>query len=216
MISALQARNNARVVFVGSLDFFSNSFFESPVQKSLGNSKRFDKSGNEELSSALSQWVFKEKGVLRVVSVKHNKVGESAPPVAYTIKENIVYSIRIEEVVNGKWVPFQGNDVQLEFIRLDPFVRTTLTNKNGNCEVQFQIPDVYGIFKFVVNYNRIGYTKLFSSTQVSVRPLEHTQYDRFIPAAYPYYVSAFSMIVAVFFFSFIQLYHSDPVTTSQK
>lgn len=216
MISALQARNNARVVFVGSLDFFSNSFFESPVQKSLGNSKRFDKSGNEELSSALSQWVFKEKGVLRVVSVKHNKVGESAPPAAYTIKENIVYSIRIEEVVNGKWVPFQGNDVQLEFVRLDPFVRTTLTNKNGNCEVQFQIPDVYGIFKFVVNYNRIGYTKLFSSTQVSVRPLEHTQYDRFIPAAYPYYVSAFSMIVAVFFFSFIQLYHSDPVTTSQK
>lgn len=209
-VSALQARNNARVVFVGSLDFFSNDFFESPVQKS-GTTKRFEKSGNEQLSVALSQWVFKEKGVLRVSDVQHHRVGEKNAPADYTIKQNIVYSIKIEEIVNGKWQAFQGNDVQLEFVRLDPFVRTTLQKKNQRFEVQFQVPDVYGIFKFVVDYNRAGYTHLFSSTQVSVRPLEHTQYERFIPAAYPYYISAFSMIIAVFFFSFIQLYHKDEV-----
>ena len=91
MISALQARNNARVAFVGSLDFFSNEFFESPVQKSIGkDSKKFDKSGNEELSTSLSQWVFKEKGVLREVGVKHHRLGEANPPAAYTIKENMV------------------------------------------------------------------------------------------------------------------------------
>lgn len=209
LVSALQARNNARVVFVGSLDFFSNDFFEAPVQRAGANSKRFDKSGNEELSVALSQWVFKERGVIRVTGIAHHLVGESKPPIAYTIKQDIVYSIKIEEVVNGKWVGFQGNDVQLEFVRLDPFVRTTLTGTNGNFNVKFKIPDVYGIFKFVVDYNRVGYTHLFSSTQVSVRPLEHTQYDRFIPAAFPYYASAFSMMIAVFFFTFIQLYHAD-------
>lgn len=32
LISVLQARNNARVGFVGSLDFFSNDFFQSSVQ----------------------------------------------------------------------------------------------------------------------------------------------------------------------------------------
>jgi oligosaccharyltransferase complex subunit beta len=116
--------------------------------------------------------------------------------------------------VNGQWQPFQGKDVQLEFVRLDPFVRSTLVNKNGNLELAFQIPDVYGIFKFVVDYNRVGYTHLFSSTTVSVRPLEHTQYDRFIPAAYPYYVSAFSMMLGVFVFSFIQLYHADNAKTA--
>lgn len=119
-------------------------------------------------------------------------------------------------MVNGKWVPFQNNDVQLEFIRLDPFVRTTLVNKNGNFEAQYQLPDVYGIFKFEVDYNRVGYTHLFSSTQVSVRPLQHTEYDRFIPAAFPYYASAFSMMLGVFLFSFIQLYHNDAPSVEQK
>jgi oligosaccharyltransferase complex subunit beta len=210
LISALQARNNARVVFVGSLDFFSNEFFESSVQKSIGkDTKKFDKSGNEELSTSLAQWAFKEKGVLRVTSVKHHRLGETNPPAAYTIKENLVYAINIEEMVSGKWQPFQGVDVQFEFVRLDPFVRSTLAKKNGNYEIQFQIPDVYGVFKCVVDYNRVGYTHLFSSTQVSVRPLQHTEYDRFIPTAYPYYASAFSMIITVFFFTFIQLYHSD-------
>lgn len=32
LIAGLQARNNARVVFVGSLDFFSDEFFQSAVQ----------------------------------------------------------------------------------------------------------------------------------------------------------------------------------------
>jgi len=190
-------------------NFFSNDFFESSVQRAAANSKRFDKSGNEELAKGLSQWVFKETGVIRVVNVDHHKVGELKPPVAYTIKQDIVYSIKIEEVINGKWVPFRATDVQFEFVRLDPFVRTTLTNSNGNFNVQFKIPDVYGIFKFVVDYNRVGYTHLFSTTQVSVRPLEHTQYERFIPAAFPYYASAFSMMIGVFLFTFIQLYHHD-------
>ncbi len=78
-----------------------------------------------------------------------------------------VYAVTVEEFVNGQWVPFQGKDVQLEFVRLDPFVRTTLTNKNGRLEARFIVPDVYGIFKFVVDYNRVGYTHLFTSTQVS-------------------------------------------------
>lgn len=219
LVTALQARNNARVVFVGSMDFFSNNFFESSVQKSGG--KKFDKSGNEDFCVSLSQWVFKEKGVIRVESVMHHKVGEKSAPAAYTIKENMVYTINIQEISNGKWVPFQGADVQFEFIRLDPFVRKTLAKKGQNFELQFQIPDVYGVFKCVVDYNRIGYTHLFSSTQVSVHPMLHTEYERFIPAAYPYYASAFSMMITVFFFSFIQLYHSDavvavPSATSSK
>ena len=41
----------------------------------------------------------------------------------------------IEEMRNGEWVPFQGKDVQLEFVRIDPFVRISLT------------PDAAGNFK---------------------------------------------------------------------
>ena len=90
MISALQARNNARVLFVGSLEFFSNEFFESSVEKSTSNNGKLLQSGNEQLSVGLTQWLFKERGVLRVVSVKHHEVGHVAPPTAYTINQDIV------------------------------------------------------------------------------------------------------------------------------
>lgn len=40
LIAGLQARNNARVIFSGSLDFFSDAFFNSAVQKAASGSQR--------------------------------------------------------------------------------------------------------------------------------------------------------------------------------
>jgi oligosaccharyltransferase complex subunit beta len=78
-----------------------------------------------------------------------------------------VYRIEIERLVKGEWKPYDANDVQLEFVRIDPFVRTTLKKKpNGAYEAEFKIPDVYGVYQFKVDYDRIGYTHLFSTTQV--------------------------------------------------
>lgn len=97
------------------------------------------------------------------------------------------YEIGIEELKDGKWVPFQRNDVQLEFVRIDPFVRTTLQNKGilflkrsfsaryyavyasgTHFTTTFKVPDVYGVFKFLIDYNRVGYTFLYDVRQVSV------------------------------------------------
>ncbi len=39
LIAAIQARNNARAVFFGSLDFFSDEFFTSSVQKAPGGKR---------------------------------------------------------------------------------------------------------------------------------------------------------------------------------
>ena len=33
--------------------------------------------------------------------------------------------------MNGNWEAFKGTDVQLEFFRIDPFIRITLNNSNG-------------------------------------------------------------------------------------
>ncbi|KAK2521558.1 hypothetical protein Q9233_010802 [Columba guinea] len=254
LIAGLQARNNARVVFSGSLDFFSDAFFNSAVQKAAPGSKRYSQTGNYELAVALSRWVFKEEGVLRVGAVSHHRVGELAPPNAYTVTDLVEYSIVIEKLSDGKWVPFDGDDIQLEFVRIDPFVRTFLKRNGGSpgsgpffvgsptifwwvfppwgrfrClffaasplnvtsisfsggkySVRFKLPDVYGVFQFKVDYNRLGYTHLYSSTQVSVRPLQHTQYERFIPSAYPYYAGAFSMMVGLFMFSIVFLHMKE-------
>merc|ERR1712018_39150 len=137
--------------------------------------------------------------------------GETSPPaIAYTIKQDAVYSIDIEEYRDGECVPYNGKDVQMEFVRIDPFVRLTLENKNGHFEGKFKIPDVYGVYQFKVDYVRTGLTRLFSATQFSVRPLRHDQYERFIASAYPYYTSAFSMMAGVFVFSIVFLHYKSP------
>ncbi|KFV63557.1 Dolichyl-diphosphooligosaccharide--protein glycosyltransferase 48 kDa subunit, partial [Dryobates pubescens] len=170
---------------------------------------RYSQTGNYELAVALSRWVFKEEGVLRVGAVSHHRVGELTPPNAYTVTDLVEYSIVIEKLSEGKWVPFDGDDIQLEFVRIDPFVRTFLKRNGGKYSVRFKLPDVYGVFQFKVDYNRLGYTHLYSSTQVSVRPLQHTQYERFIPSAYPYYAGAFSMMVGLFMFSIVFLHMKE-------
>ncbi|XP_032514157.2 dolichyl-diphosphooligosaccharide--protein glycosyltransferase 48 kDa subunit [Danaus plexippus] len=210
LIAALQARNNARIVFSGSLFFFSDEAFNSPVSKVHGDKIKSALSGNKQLSIHLSQWVFGERGQLRVQSVHHQRQGDKKSSNTYTITDTVVYRIEIEELKNGKWQPFEASDVQLEFVRIDPFIRTTLQKKpNGIYEAIFKVPDVWGVYQFKVDYDRVGYTRLYHSTQVSVRPLQHTQYERFIPSAYPYYVSAFSMMVGVFLFSFVFLYYKE-------
>lgn len=209
LIAAIQARNNARVVFSGSLFFFSDEAFTAAVQNGA-QGKQHKVSGNQAVSISISKWVFGEIGRLRVASVAHHKEGEKQPPAAYTITDPVVYTIAIEELTNGQWTPFKATDVQLEFVRIDPFVRTTLKNVgNGKYEARFLIPDVYGVFQFKVDYDRVGFTHLQSATQVSVRPLTHTQYERFIPSAFPYYVSSFSMMFGVFVFGFVFLHFKE-------
>jgi oligosaccharyltransferase complex subunit beta len=208
LVAALQARNNARIVFVITLDFFSDQFFQASVQKANGG-KKFDKSGNQDLALSLARWTFRDTGVLRVGKVSHHLKGEAEPPASYTVFQEVEYSIVIEELVGGQWQPFKADDVQLEFVRIDPFVRTTLKAKAGKFGTTFKLPDVYGVYQFKVDYNRIGYTRLYSATQVSVRPLEHTQYERFILSAYPYYASAFSMMVGVCLLSLVFLHYKE-------
>jgi len=211
LVAGMQARNNARVVFIGSQDMLSDAFYNAKV-KSAVSTEAEASSGNKDFVSNVMSWVFKENGNLRFSGVSHNQVGFAPSDTGYRITDDVEFSIIIEEMRSGEWVAFQGGDVQLEFVRIDPFVRTGLTpDAAGNFKVQFKIPDVYGVFQFKVDYDRVGYTHLYSATQVSVRPFRHTEYERFIPSAYPYYASAFSMMGGLFVFSLVFLYHKDEV-----
>ena len=53
------------------------------------------------------------------------------------------YSVEIEKLDDGKWVPFEADDVQLEFVRIDPFVRTTLKGKGLSVVACIQISSNY-------------------------------------------------------------------------
>jgi oligosaccharyltransferase complex subunit beta len=204
LVSALQARNNARVVFSGSLGLFSNEFFGASIQDANGKAQS---TANQKFAAELSRWLFNEKGFLRFDDVRHHPVGQQEPADTYRIKDYIQYHISISEWKDGKWVPFTGNDVQLEFVRLDPHIRTTLKHDGkGHYTASFQIPDVYGVFTFKVDYKRLGYSYLESITRVPVRPYKHNEYERFIESAYPYYAGTFSMVGSFLVFAVLFLY----------
>lgn len=207
LVSAVQARNNARVIISGSLALFSNRYFTSPVKLS-GRSSSFEKSGNEQFVTELSKWVFHERGHLKAVNVHHHKSGETQEPAIYRITDNLEYSMEVYEWSANEWIPYAGDDVQLQFYMMSPYVLKTLTHNGlGLYTTSFQVPDVYGVFQFKVDYNRLGYTSLSLSKQIPVRPFRHNEYERFIMAAYPYYSSCFSMMFGFFVFGLAFLYH---------
>jgi oligosaccharyltransferase complex subunit beta len=91
LVSALQARNNARVTIAGSVDMFSNEFFDLKVKK-VGSEKP-QKAVNRVFAKNLSEWTFMEKGVVKVVGVRHylkNETDAEINPGMYRIKNDVV------------------------------------------------------------------------------------------------------------------------------
>ncbi|KAL0381395.1 UNVERIFIED_CONTAM: Dolichyl-diphosphooligosaccharide--protein glycosyltransferase subunit [Sesamum angustifolium] len=165
LVSVVQARNNARIMVSGSLEMFSNRLFRSGVQKS-GSSHKYGKSGNEQFITELSKWIFHERGHLKAVHVKHNKVGETEEPPIYRINDDLEFSVEVFEWSGSSWVPYVANDVQVQFYMMSPYVLKTLsTNQKGLYHTSFKVPDVYGVFQFKVEYQRLGYTSLSLAKQ---------------------------------------------------
>ncbi|GAV88321.1 LOW QUALITY PROTEIN: DDOST_48kD domain-containing protein, partial [Cephalotus follicularis] len=206
LVSIVQARNNARVLITGSLIMFSNRFFRSGVQKA-GNSTKHERSGNEQFFTELGKWVFHERGHLKAVNIRHHKVGVTDEPAMYRISDDLEYSVEIYEW-SGTSEPYVADDVQVQFYMMSPYVLKTLsTNQKGLYSTAFKVPDVYGVFQFKVEYHRLGYTTLSLSKQIPVRPYRHNEYERFIPAAYPYYGAALSMMAGFFIFTAVHLHN---------
>ena len=56
--------------------------------------------------------------------------------VVYRIKDELYYAVTMEEWNGTKWVQYQGEDVQVEFVMLDPYVRKTLSLGNSGLNVE--------------------------------------------------------------------------------
>mmetsp|Transcript_16156 Transcript_16156/g.48396 ORF Transcript_16156/g.48396 Transcript_16156/m.48396 type:complete len:429 (+) Transcript_16156:258-1544(+) len=199
-----QTRSDARAVVIGSLDALGNDALGASVPQGSETVA----AGNAEFSSSLLRWLLHQRGVLRFGDFVHHRVGEVEAPHAYTIKDQVEFSVKVEELVDGEWQPYRAPDVQLDFTMLDPHVRVFLQHDSqGTFSTAFQIPDVYGVFKWVIEYAAPGYNVVELSEQNPVRPFKHTEYERFLSPAYPYYTSgvatmlAFTALTVVFLYS---------------
>eukprot|EP00894_Picocystis_sp_ML_P002616 jgi/Pico_ML_1/53133/g3737.t1 len=185
LVAAVQARNNARAVFSGSMKMFSDDFMDMLLPGT--NSEEDVDSANQAFGREIMKWALQEKSVLKASNFEHRIVGGEKQSI-YRIKDEVEFFAHIEEYSDGEWVPFQGNDVQVEYVMLDPYVRRTMQhNGKGDFYVQMKLPDVYGVFKFVVNYHHPGYSWIKYTERVPARPFRHNEYERFIYSAYPYY-----------------------------
>jgi len=214
LVAGIQFRNNARAMFIGSLSFMSNKILEQKMIVTFDQEKtRMDRiaSSNQKFIQHTFGWVAGMSGRVRVTSIKH-KLEDGDRNEFYYINERVKVQVTMEVWQEDSWepIPPEFDDVWLEFHRLDPFIRGKLNNEGGGKLVAFvDVPDTYGVFNFIVSFNKLGYTRIEAKKQVTVRPLRHDMYERFITSAYPYYFSAFSMMFGVFLLSFAFLYHQD-------
>lgn len=199
LVSVFQSRENVRFGWAG-VDMLKDDVWT-------------DSTLNPEFISSLTSWIFQESGVVKVVSTEHYRqslVNENGTAIretrdrytGYTVKDLVTYEIGLAqyEPLSDSWKPIEINDMQLDFTMLDPHIRTSLppvgpldfANEQGTLyQKEFMVPDRHGVFKFVVDWWRPGYTFIHASTTTSVVPYRHDQYPRFIQGAWPFYTAAF-------------------------
>lgn len=218
--AAFQGLNNARAVWIGGgASVLDNEYLEDT---SLYNAEFIDE---------ISKWVFQEKGILRSTFVAHEPADNTTEKATsytsgfslYKVNQEVRYIIGVQEWVDDKWVPYVTDDIQVEFIMLDPYYRLTLgkpvaqTSKEGAIyTTTFKIPDQYGIFTFKTDYKRPGLSYFETSNVVTVRHTANDEWPRSweITNSWIYLFSFISVVVAWIFFVIFYFYTENGVPFS--
>jgi oligosaccharyltransferase complex subunit beta len=99
LISAMQARNSARFTVLGSLEMLQDKWFGASVKGLTGKGVT---TVNKEFAKQLTEWTFKEVGVLKAGKIEHHEIVDSGKaventtqigfqnPTIYRIKNDVV------------------------------------------------------------------------------------------------------------------------------
>jgi len=206
VVSGFQATNGGRVAFAGGVQLFSNKAFKGTVDGGK-------KSGNAQFAHDLTAWTFQETLVYLVDSATHHLASDPTKTQKdrYTINDELTFTMQLSQYdpVRSAYIAKSDiTDMQLEFTMLDPFIRTGLKavpGVPGAYSLTFRAPDRHGVFKFVVDYKRKGFTPVHVALQAAIVPPRHDGYPRFLSAAWPYYAGAFSTSIGFIFFVVVYL-----------
>ena len=213
LVNGYQARNNRRVVVLGSTEICSDKFYYLSMNE---ESKSMLDSPNAVFCKDILNWNFQKTGVLKFTNVRHNN-NQGKTLDTYRIKDYLEYYIDILEYdyTTDTWKNYDVDDIQLSFIMMNPYYINQMKRIYGKPTyyAKFRAPEKHGVFKFIVDYHRTGYSYIFSSTKVPLRPFYHNEFPRFIPCAYPYYVSVFVILGSFILFSILFLYGKEKEKT---
>jgi len=213
LVNGYQARNNIRIVLLGSTDICSDKFYYLSMTE---ENKSMLESPNAIFCQDILNWNFQRTGVLKYENVRHNN-NQGVTLDTYRIKDYLEYYIDILEYdyKTNSWKNYESDDIQLSFIMMNPYYINQMRRLHNKPTyyAKFRAPEKHGVFKFIVDYHRTGYSYIFSSTKIPLRPFYHNEFPRFIPCAYPYYVSVFVILGAFILFSILFLYGKENVKT---
>lgn len=209
LVAGYQSLNNHRAAFTGSMAMCSDEYFAW-----------FTSKDNRKFCQEMIDWTLQESGVLRVSEIRHQKEGtvnqDGKNPENYFIEDRIEYFARIEQKTKGQWAPFNANDMQLDFVMLEPYIRLGLENiEEGLFYAKFRTPQRLGIFKFSVEYARHGLSYLHLGDDVSVIQWRHDAFPRFMHRAWPFYCSVF-VLMASFFILVVSLLFGGDIKKKEK
>lgn len=202
MAAALSTRTGGRATYWGSAEALTDSVF-----KTAGKD-------HEAAMSGLLSWTLGERGVVRAGALRHRRIEDGDDRTEYRVKDEIEVEIELGvwDGASEEWKAFVADDIQIEFVMMDPWMRTRLMYKggaNGTYGATVAVPDQIGVYKLNVQYFRPGVSPLSIVEVVPVRPFLHNEYERFIQMATPYYVASFSMLVGVFLMGCVLLFSRD-------
>lgn len=167
----------------------------------------------ELLSEQLLSWSTGARNILKLQFVQHHKADEpeNLDGTLYRIKDQVIYTIGVSELIDGEWQPYQvkthADTLQLSFKMLDPYQRLNLTplgeassTENGPLDTyvyfaNFTIPDQHGMFTFELDYKRPGLSYLVDKRIVAVRHLANDEYKRSYAITNSWFYIASAMFV---------------------
>ena len=212
LVAGYQSRYNQRVVISASTELCTDDF----ISLGLSSESDYTESANWILCKNMLDWNFQQKSVLKAENLHHVLADKSLYETGhqnsqeYKLKDYIYMSVDIYEKVDGKWVPFIAEDIQFQFIMLNPYWRVFLKHSyDAKYELNFRAPDWNGVYKFLIDYNRFGYTRLIAEDTAPVRVFRHDEFPRYLPLAFPYYLSVFTILIGTVIFTGLFLHQQD-------
>lgn len=139
----------------------------------------------------------------------------------YRIKDTVTYNIDLAQRTPKGWLPAPSDlDIQVSLVMLDPYITTNLSAAQPQSQSEaakaaaalqpqasksprstrysttFQLPDRHGVYTFVVDWKRHGWSYIHTRDTSPVRPFNHDEHPRGLHSAWPYVAGAFGTVLA--------------------
>lgn len=220
LIMSMQGRNGARATFSSDGKLCSDNTIRN-------------NNDNLKFCKDIFLWSFQQKGLLKITDISHEKMNNSQVMIEqydetlnYTVEDIVQFSAKVYKYNNDKWENYDSEDIQLEFTMLDPYIRAHLKKDAADFQsptfsTTFKIPDVWGVYKFVINHKKVGYNTISYESITTVRNFRHDQNERFVISAIPYYTAFIVTLISFCYFILLfisqdNIYFKKNVKTSNR